>query len=392
VTNSGILRMCICALSLAAVAVFSSCGSDTCEPVGGEPDLSRGTPDSLLNLLAKSFSNREIDWYDACLTDDFVFGLTADIAESLGLSPSEPWLTRSRDVAAVGRMFRDECVEEVDFSFISVDAWVEVEDGTLFSRVQPEILVTVMCPGSEPLTYMVNESWLDVTVVEDPADKQLWLIRSMEEMLMNPGCAGSRPDTYLATGLTSLSQLKSLFLTASNGARTPEEAIEAYAASIEARDIEPYGDCLDFEHRFVFTEDVAESLRLPRDAPWWDKQQDLVAMTAMFSDPVVTLIEFDYVVVSRDTSWVKSGMIIDARVLPDILVVIECPGEVPIWYVPDDVWLDFRLVRRGPCCCRWTVREVEEVMMLPRADAGTSGLAPASSYCTYSSIKAMFAP
>lgn len=62
-----------------------------------------------------------------------------------------------------------------------------------------------------------------------------------------------------------------------------DQALADYTSGIGAGDILTYGDCLDCDHRFIFTVDVADSLRLPCDAPWWGEAQDPEATTAMFS-------------------------------------------------------------------------------------------------------------
>jgi hypothetical protein len=96
------------------------------------------------------------------------------------------------------------------------------------------------------------------------------------------------PGVLAATRPTTLGKIMIIPLKAPTVARTADQALADYASGIEARDILTYGDCLDHDHRFIFTDDVADSLRLPPSAPWWDKAQDLEATANMFSHPYVS--------------------------------------------------------------------------------------------------------
>jgi hypothetical protein len=142
-----------------------------------------------------SYQEKDGDAYEEALHDAFQFVFTKDIAESLGLPPEEPWWGRTKDVASTKKMFASSEVTEVNMSYISVDRWVPVTDSVggeeyngVFSRVQPDILVTVETPGEEPMRYVVNESYLDVTVVKDPTvpEENLFVILKIEEIPMNP--------------------------------------------------------------------------------------------------------------------------------------------------------------------------------------------------------------
>lgn len=161
----------------------------------GDDPISKDEPDHLLNWLAKSYQDKDIELYDEALHDAFIFVFTEDVADSLGLDPEEPWWGKTRDVTSTQKMFSSSEVTEVNMSYISVDRWVAVTDSVggeeyngVFSRVQPDILVTVEKPGKEPMRYVVNESYLDITVVQDPnyPDQTLWVVLKIEEIPMNP--------------------------------------------------------------------------------------------------------------------------------------------------------------------------------------------------------------
>jgi hypothetical protein len=202
-------------------------------------------------------------------------------------------------------------------------------------------------------------------MAEDPDDEGSWVVRTMTEIPMVP-LLGS--ETSIATETSTLGQVKSIFLMEPASKRTVDEALLDYAKSIEDKDIETYGDCLDYDHRFIFMEDVADSLHLPPEAPWWTKTEDLEAMSTIFGHAYVSDILFKYDVVSRDTSWTAGRMVIKLRVLPDIWLTYELPWEEPVYFRVNDEYMDFKFVSRGCCCGRWTIFSVEEIRLNPDRD------------------------
>jgi len=388
-----ILRVSVWVLALGAVAFLCSCGDDPCEPAD-DSEYSRGTRRDLLNHLAESFSNKRLDWYQECLDESFIFVPTERDADTLDLPEATPWLERSEDIAAVSRIFDCECAGGVSFTFTQVSDPVDgAEEGTFVIRTVPSILMEIDCGEGDPITLVVEDSFLDFLVAEDPADEDLWIIRSMTEIDKAPGLAGSQSDVQaafnvsMATNPSTLGYIKSIFLNSPDSRRTVDEALADYAGSIEDEDIDTYGDCLDFDHRFVFTDGVADSLDLPPEAPWWGKSKDLEAMASMFGCANIKSISFEYSVVSRDTSWAEGSMLVGARVRPDIWVLFEEAGGEPLYLVVNDEWMDFTFVGRGCCSDCWTVLSVEEV---PRADLDANLCRAASEGWSWSAIKAMF--
>ncbi len=161
----------------------------------GDGPISRDTPDHLLNWLAVSYADKDLESYEEALHDEFLFVFTAEIADSLGLDPEEPWWGKTKDVGSTGRMFGSTEVTQIRMNYVSVDPWIphdEVRSGKtysgVFSRVIPDILVTIDNPGQEPLSLVVLESFLDVVVVRDPKfpDQVLYVFLKIEEIAQNP--------------------------------------------------------------------------------------------------------------------------------------------------------------------------------------------------------------
>jgi hypothetical protein len=294
-------------------------------------------------------------------------------------------------------MFRHENVKRVRFDFVAIDPLVAgVEEGTFVYRTTPDILVEIDCGDGEPIAYVVQDTWLELTVGEDPGNGDLWVILDMEEIHKSPGLtdalgsAGPAAGGLLATATSTLGSIKSMFIVASEEDRTADMALEDYMAAVASEDIALYSDCLDFDHRYIFTDDVADSLHLPPEAPWWGKSEDLEVMTIMFGHPHVTRIDFDYVSLSSDTTWVGGNKIVRTRVRPDILLRLESPGEEPWHFVVQDVFMDFAFVRRGCCLETWTLLSVEEIPMNP-GRSKNAGLALTEA-TSWGEVKAMFVP
>jgi hypothetical protein len=157
----------------------------------GDGPISRDTPGHLLNWLAVSYAEKDLESYEEALHDEFLFVFTKEIADSLGLDPEEPWWGKTKDVGSTGKMFGSTEVTRIGMNYVSVDPWVPHEEersgktySGVFSRVIPDILVTIDKPGQEPLSLVVLESFLDVVVVRDPKfpDQVLYVFLKIEEV------------------------------------------------------------------------------------------------------------------------------------------------------------------------------------------------------------------
>ena len=159
----------------------------------GDPDdpINRDTPDGLLNFLAVAYADKDADGYDEALHDSFQFQFTDEVAKELGLPPEQPWWGKTRDLVSTVKMFGSSEVQSITMRYYDKEAWepfdLERPDGSTFSgvwtRVDPDITVTVDTPGEEIMTYWVNASWLDVFVVPDPDSvyEGLWVFLEIQE-------------------------------------------------------------------------------------------------------------------------------------------------------------------------------------------------------------------
>ncbi|MFC1799969.1 hypothetical protein ACFL2Z_03555 [Candidatus Eisenbacteria bacterium] len=191
--------------------VFSCSGDKSTDIGDGEtPDLSN--PDSLLRFLAKSYADKDLDGYDVCLDESFLFIFTDDIADLLGLPVSEPWWGKTEDLNSTRMMFDDPSVESVMFAYEVVGEWVDttvVRPDTSFSgffrRIDPliEVVTATENPEDPELVFRVDGSWLDVMVVPDRFWEGHWCILSIQEVEKQPfkalpasASAGTEPGTW----------------------------------------------------------------------------------------------------------------------------------------------------------------------------------------------------
>jgi hypothetical protein len=159
---------------------------------GHEVRYDRTTPDKLLNFFSQAYEDQDIDKYDESLDLAFHFQFTQEVADSLGLPPDQPWWGKVEDLASTGNMFDNPEVTSIAMDMIRRIPWYACTDSItdldgLCSVIEPDIKVTVERAGeSEPTTYWVNNSRLDVMVIQDRNDSDLWTILRIEEYLKNP--------------------------------------------------------------------------------------------------------------------------------------------------------------------------------------------------------------
>jgi hypothetical protein len=161
----------------------------------GDGPISRDTPDHLLNWLAVAYADKDLEAYDEALHDEFLFVFTKDVADSLGLPEDKPWWGKTKDVTSTENMFNSTEVTRIAMDYVPYgDRWQTCEewrDTTVYygtcRRVIPDILVTID-KGEEPLNLVVQDSYLDVTVVRDPKfpDQVLYVFLKIEETAQNP--------------------------------------------------------------------------------------------------------------------------------------------------------------------------------------------------------------
>jgi hypothetical protein len=178
---------------------------------------------------------------------------------------------------------------------------------------------------------------------------------------------------------------------------SPEGALEALAHYYEAQDVSGYAGVLCEDYLFLFTAEVAESLTLPEEKPWWGKTEDLVSTGNMFDDATVKSVRLNYMYLTDwepcyderpDTTY--TGLC--CRVEPDIKVSLERHGYEPRTLWVNDSWLDVMVVPDPHAEGYWCVLRIEEVRKSGKVVRGRlTGSASATEASTWSGIKAVWA-
>lgn len=131
--------------------------------------------------------------------------------------------------------------------------------------------------------------------------------------------------------------------------RTRDGILNFFANAYENRDLEGYKEALHDKFQFQFTPEVAESIGLPADEPWWGKTEDVASTGNMFNEQTVTRIKMDL----PDPAWLACRVIRQnpkpdppdtlegfcTRVTPDIRVTIEEPGQEELILLVNKSWL-----------------------------------------------------
>ena len=154
----------------------------------------RKNPDNLLEFFAMAYEDRSIERYAEALDSDYRFQFMEKDWEGAGVPPNAPYWGKTEDVPRTELMFESEKTTGISFEFgsklfvnwlpVTDTIFVEglpVEVDALLERYAPEISVIV--EGDEgSTTYWVNESWVEIKVIQDRFDPSLWTILRIEEM------------------------------------------------------------------------------------------------------------------------------------------------------------------------------------------------------------------
>jgi hypothetical protein len=152
-------------------------GDRCANPGGGK--LSRETADGLVQVLAESLEDKDIQAYGECLSDMYKFFFLESDWEDAGVTPAEPYWDKARDAAATANMFSNEYVSDIVCEFEIVHR--ETSASHISLRAEPDLRVTIEEPGAEPVTFWANRTLLDFIVVPDPGDPDLWSIQEIQE-------------------------------------------------------------------------------------------------------------------------------------------------------------------------------------------------------------------
>ena len=169
---------------------------------GGDGDGNRGvgdrkTPDHLLEFFATAYEDKSIERYTECLDDSYSFTFMEEDYEKAGVSSDKPYWGSTEDLDQTTTMFIDERTGTILFDFglavtnwdtCTDNIWVDDDEGGHWAMVdalccthEPVIDVTVNTAGEEPKTYQVRSSRIEITVIEDRFNPQLWRILRIEE-------------------------------------------------------------------------------------------------------------------------------------------------------------------------------------------------------------------
>jgi len=186
------------------------------------------------------------------------------------------------------------------------------------------------------------------------------------------------------------------FMCADRG--TPDALIDYVEHAYSSEYALLYRDALHTLFLFEFTDDVADSLGLPPDQPWWGKTDELASAINMFNGAEVTRVKLSLARMGEWTPCVdpRPGSSPDtlygqfARFVPDISVTIERPGEEPIILMVDNSYIDIIVVPDPRFRGLWTVARMQEIYKTPAAlpIRGSRGVMTAST--SWGEIKALF--
>lgn len=191
------------------VAAFLSCGEDSV--TNADPKYSRSTPEDLVDALACSIKHRDIDVYDECLHDEYLFIFESFAAEFLELPEDEPWWAKPDDVSAISDVFNNPAVIGIECA-IEVDTGPWPTDEGLGYRLIPDMVFTATRYGDwEGQTLPIQDSWFLVEIVVDPYADDKWVFKAIEEVYRDLWLAGSDPGREVMTYSTTFGLIKAIY-------------------------------------------------------------------------------------------------------------------------------------------------------------------------------------
>jgi len=174
---------------------------------------------------------------------------------------------------------------------------------------------------------------------------------------------------------------------------TPNGLLLSFAQSYEEKDLEGYVECLDEDFLFVFTADIADSLGLPPEGPWWGITEDVNSTQIMFENPNVTDIAFSYEVaipwgpyveVREDTIF--SGVLCRLDPLIEVTTSVGSSEDPILTYRVDSSYLDVVVVPDRFTEGLWCILRIEESKkQMLQAPIASEPLATEA--CTWGAVK-----
>lgn len=148
---------------------------------------------------------------------------------------------------------------------------------------------------------------------------------------------------------------------------TPDNLMLFFARAYKEKDLDDYKEALDDDFLFQFTPDIADSLGLPADKPWWGKTEDVKSTQQMFENPNVTDIAFSYETVGEwiphtevreDTTF--SGLFRRYDPLIEVITLVDNDEDPELKLRVDESWLDIVVVPDRLTAGLWTILRIEE--------------------------------
>jgi hypothetical protein len=193
-------------VAVAGALLLSSCGKDCC-PAPKVTYPNRETPRGLLDYFAKSFEDKNLARCGECLWESYVFRFNPEDWDSAGVTPEKPYWGKTEDIASTEHMFASSAVTSIRFELHQYVTDFTGPDTLLTAIVRPAIDVTIeMPPGEEPITKQVRKSWLHFVLRPDPQNEHLWVIRQIQEEIVDLQLGHSA-----ATEACTFGSLKTLF-------------------------------------------------------------------------------------------------------------------------------------------------------------------------------------
>lgn len=160
---------------------------------------------------------------------------------------------------------------------------------------------------------------------------------------------------------------------------SPDNLLLFFSRAYRDKVIEDYDDALDENFLFQFTPDIADSLGLPEDEPWWGKTADVNSARTLFESPSVTdiLFTYDYQVpwytcieeriggTDEDpdtTRW--SGFCCRLDPLIEVTTIVEDQEDPILKLRVDGSWLDVTVIPDPNVEGLWTILRIVETKKL----------------------------
>jgi hypothetical protein len=141
--------------------------------------LSRDTPEHLIEAFAKALSDRNLDDYACLLDDSYAYFFMVQDYEAAGVSAGAPYWGKTEDVTSTEKMFGSTQVTDIICALNPAEPPACAASPCTLDY-HPDIRVTVDS-GDHLITYWVRETVLHFVLGRDRYDSNLWVILEMGE-------------------------------------------------------------------------------------------------------------------------------------------------------------------------------------------------------------------